>query len=116
LHIYEIIPLGNKSARIKHIKDRKGKVLYSNLEFLRLCKMALTPFELKKFSTNLQPQHFNFLGYKMAWCRAFYYRSFDHSWIISFDERVLDQYIQSWLCNALKMLMTWFTKKPLQKT
>jgi len=32
----------------------------------------------------------------MAWFRAFYYRSFDHSWFISFGKGVFDQYIQSW--------------------
>jgi len=58
--------------------------------------MGLITLRIKKFLANFQPQHFNFLDYKMAWFRAFYYRSFDDYLLISFDERVLDPYIQSW--------------------
>jgi len=62
-------------------KEDKGKVLYFNFRTLKMYSTEESgqSFEYKKFSLDSQPQHFNFIDYKMDGFRAFYCTSFDRS-------------------------------------
>lgn len=91
---YEFILVDTGSASFKHEPCEQGEVAYSKCIIKKVISIAEWGdiSTIKTFSKRFFPQNYTFHDYKMAWYRAFYFRSFTHSWFINFDKNCINSF------------------------
>lgn len=85
---YEFILVDTKSLDITHNRDADFRITHSKCTIRNILGTSQwkDPFEDKTFTKSFQPQHYNYIDYRMAWFKAFLLYPDRHSWFFNFHD------------------------------